>query len=169
AAKARQSRIEVDAAPIEPEEELLKRILVLMQPKETITNTLARLHRACKSSRPVGDEKIKALKNEIETITELTDLLLASGRHDIYTETYEDLLGDLRDQGLVPRNWQPITWYFQWSHHPDYHGPFNTSDMVNWVNEGYFDSGITLQQYRNGNAFGKGEYYKGEEILDVLN
>ncbi|KAI8319345.1 hypothetical protein GQ54DRAFT_265511 [Martensiomyces pterosporus] len=132
--KARESKEKQDKQQQSHEQGLSKRwdsvsnddiiiaIINLLQPRETILNALARIGgpkkkakkrwgkkakgKAADAEADADSEKEKERKNKIEELTELSDQAMARGMVNIYDESYEQLVRQMRIAGRVHDAWQ---------------------------------------------------------------
>ncbi|KAG4072572.1 hypothetical protein HA402_004661 [Bradysia odoriphaga] len=183
-----------------------RRILELMQPKETIKRSLQRL--GGKSAKMSSAERWKMKKAGIvdpnaALVTELTELtntiLTRMGNMDVYEETYEqihakyaaktqldatkpangasssandelDMYADnfdtkekmkldagssnkTNDAESVEASTE-VMWEFKWKQaDTQVHGPYSSSQMQQWVTEGYFKDGVFVKKFGQDSQF----------------
>ncbi|KNE72239.1 hypothetical protein AMAG_16721 [Allomyces macrogynus ATCC 38327] len=152
------------------EPDLLKAALGLLRPRETVARALARLNKQIE--RPTKRKKAAAqpavpesevsrhAREDVDLLTEIAGQLVELGKADVYEVSYEDMMADLRDEGLVDRAWVPehptrrkevVAFTYAWSGGDGAeHGPFSSEEMVAWAAQGFFANGIVVQKIVNG-------------------
>ncbi|KAI9609544.1 hypothetical protein H4Q26_007503 [Puccinia striiformis f. sp. tritici PST-130] len=101
------------------------------------------------------EEEIK-LDKRIEEITDLSSMLMGThGELDIYDMSHGSILGILKSEGLVPREWIPPSSnnniqeeiFYRFIQQPGssnpqenllVYGPFDKNTMISWAHQGFF-------------------------------
>ncbi len=48
-------------------------------------------------------------KKKIECLTDLSDKMMALGHFNVYDDTWEQILRNLKREGVVPEDWMPVS------------------------------------------------------------
>jgi CD2 antigen cytoplasmic tail-binding protein 2 len=85
-------------------------------------------------------------QSDIEIITHLASNLMSLGDTDVYSNTYEELVRNIRRSGIVDKDWDPpsadVKYEYKWDvpgsndSHP--FGPFSEEEMRSWFKASYF-------------------------------
>ncbi|KAK9720783.1 hypothetical protein K7432_003915 [Basidiobolus ranarum] len=127
------------------------------------------LNAESESPAQVAEEEKK--KKAIERMTDLCDRMMAAGDFNIYEQTYEQIVRSLRLEDKIPDDWVPGTqllppfseipevdmsddvatdvasndlWEYKWvgvENNDETYGPYPTSDMKSWKQQGFFYGG----------------------------
>ncbi|KAF9319915.1 hypothetical protein BG003_007760 [Podila horticola] len=196
--KIRQAQIEEKeaAASAMTETDIYLELVNILRPSESVVETLQRLGGGTKKSgakankkkswqknkqmdedKPVEavSEEDLARKKSIEKLTDLCDKMMALGHFDIYEETYEQMVRQLRRADLIADDWvigtpvrkpgeadlsmlndDPLlsssaSWEYKWANPPEgqpadeVHGPFSGAEMKSWTEQGFFSQGILVR------------------------
>ncbi|KAJ1966849.1 hypothetical protein IWQ62_002212 [Dispira parvispora] len=163
-------------------------LLELMQPRESVTRTLARLGKSSKPRKSNRGQSGKSSATDtsprdtqtIELITELCDQMMALGDFNIYQTTYEQMVRELRGQGLIPESWIPGTplkllastasptqsqsltstspkapatlWDYRYSVDTPVFEQFTWSDIMEWYQQGYFTGDVLVKTHGDPSA-----------------
>lgn len=156
--------------------EVLKSLIPLLQPAESILEALARLNKSKKAKtrrqnkhKKSGVDTVDSVESKaedaqeeertrmIDTITEAADLLLARGQTDVYDSERETLMRQYQrasgeqwiDEEQSPRQSDSKSWEYRWSDARDggdIHGPYDDGTMKAWNDAGYFGDGVEFRQ-----------------------
>ncbi|KAJ3370469.1 hypothetical protein GGF31_004058 [Allomyces arbusculus] len=165
--------------------DLLKAALGLLRPRETVARALARLNKQIerpskrstsskKAAKPAAPESevSRHAREDVDLLTEIAGQLVELGKADVYEASYEDMMADLRDEGLVDRAWTPehptrrkevVAFTYAWNGGDGTeHGPFSGEEMAAWAAQGFFTNGIVVQKLVNGVPSGEKVATTGE-------
>ncbi|KAF9307292.1 hypothetical protein BGZ74_007102 [Mortierella antarctica] len=207
--KTRQAQIEEKeaAASAMTETDIYLELVNILQPSESVVEALQRLGGGTKKSatkaskkkswqknkqmdedKPVEvvSEEEVARKKSIEKLTDLCDKMMALGHFDIYEESYEQVVRQLRRADLIADDWvigtpvrkpgeadlsmlddDPLlsssaSWEYKWANPPEgqpadeVYGPFSGAEMKSWTEQGFFSQGI-LARMVGDSTFEPGE------------
>lgn len=196
--KTRQAQIEEKeaAASAMTETDIYLELVNILRPSESVVEALQRLGGGTKKSGVKANKKKSWQKNKhmdedkpmevvseeevarkklIEKLTDLCDKMMALGHFDIYEETYEQVVRQLRRADLIADNWvvgtpvrkpgevdlsmlddDPLlsssaSWEYKWANPPEgepvdeVHGPFSGAEMKSWTEQGFFSQGILVR------------------------
>ncbi|KNE72454.1 hypothetical protein AMAG_16498 [Allomyces macrogynus ATCC 38327] len=172
------------------EPDLLKGALGLLRPRETVARALARLNKQIerpskrstsskKAAKPAAPESevSRHAREDVDLLTEIAGQLVELGKADVYEASYEDMMADLRDEGLVDRAWTPehptrrkeeVAFTYAWSGGDGAeHGPFAAEEMAAWAAQGFFANGIVVQKLVNGAPSGDKVTTTGDMFASV--
>ncbi|KAF9336442.1 hypothetical protein BG006_008723 [Podila minutissima] len=207
--KTRQAQIEEReaAASAMTEIDIYLELVNILRPSESVVEALQRLGGGTKKSaaktnkkkswqknkqmdedkpvEAVSEEEV-ARKKSIEKLTDLCDKMMALGHFDIYEETYEQVVRQLRRADLIADDWvigtpvrkpgevdllmlddDPLlsgsaSWEYKWVSPPEgqpadeVYGPFSGAEMKSWTEQGFFSQGI-LARMVGDSTFEPGE------------
>ncbi|KAG0082727.1 hypothetical protein BGZ93_004261 [Podila epicladia] len=207
--KTRQAEIEEKeaAASAMTETDIYQELVNILRPSESVVEALQRLGGGSKKSGAKANKKkswqknkqmdedkpVEALsedevarKKSIEKLTDLCDKMMALGHFDIYEQTYEQVVRQLRRAGLIADDWvvgtpvrkpgevdlsmlddDPLlsssaSWEYKWANPPEgqpadeVYGPFSGAEMKSWTEQGFFSQGILVRMVGD-NTFEPGE------------
>ncbi|KAF9170413.1 hypothetical protein BGX21_000863 [Mortierella sp. AD011] len=122
-----------------------------------------------------SEEEVKRRKS-IEKLTDLCDRMMARGHFDIYEETYEQIVRNLRRADIIPDDWvigtpvlrpgeqteamleddplfsTDVSWEYKWANPSEgqsaeeIFGPFSGPEMKSWNEQGFFSQGILARR-----------------------
>lgn len=128
---------------------LYSRMIPLVSESETVLKAIARYGNSMKRT-PKGVTNQMA-QDALNLLTRASNSLLLRGQVDIYEKTQKDLMQMLppssseekpKQQGegkdAVQSNETGIQWEYEGRQDRKVHGPFSTSDMLSWIQAGYF-------------------------------
>ncbi|XP_062518801.1 CD2 antigen cytoplasmic tail-binding protein 2-like [Corticium candelabrum] len=167
---------------------IVRGIVEMMKPGETVAKTLRRLGGSDKGKEGRANKRGKAYdlfaeefekdetKDQSESkelmfrLTELADQLVQLGYDDIYGDTYEKLSYQLRQENdqknsegetVSAISSSEVLWQYKWQKNDtDIHGPFSSSQMQEWMEKEYFKDGIWVKKIGDGNQ----EFYSSKRI-----
>ncbi|KAG0034570.1 hypothetical protein BGZ81_004114 [Podila clonocystis] len=196
--RTRQAQIEEKeaAASAMTETDIYLELVNILRPSESVVEALQRLGGGSKKSgakankkknwqknkqmdedkpvEAVSEEEV-ARKKSIEKLTDLCDKMMAMGHFDIYEQTYEQAVRQLRRADLIADDWvigtpvrkpgevdlsmlddDPLlsssaSWEYKWANPPEgqpadeVHGPFSGAEMKSWTEQGFFSQGILVR------------------------
>ncbi|KAG0039073.1 hypothetical protein BGZ82_009771 [Podila clonocystis] len=196
--RTRQAQIEEKeaAASAMTETDIYLELVNILRPSESVVEALQRLGGGSKKSgakankkkiwqknkqmdedkpvEAVSEEEV-ARKKSIEKLTDLCDKMMALGHFDIYEQTYEQAVRQLRRADLIADDWvigtpvrkpgevdlsmlddDPLlsssaSWEYKWANPPEgqpadeVHGPFSGAEMKSWTEQGFFSQGILVR------------------------
>lgn len=125
---------------IEPTQ-LYANMIPLVSESETVLKAIARYGNSMKRT-PKGDCNTMA-HDALNTLTTASNSLLLRGQVDIYEMTVQDLI-NLMPPEKIPADTlafdhtKDFQWEYEGRHDGKIHGPFTTSDMLAWIQAGYF-------------------------------
>lgn len=137
-------------------DDLYDTIIPLVSDTETIMEAIIRYGALLKrapgknTTTSSSSETMKAAKESLDTLTEVSNALLLQGQVDIYQMTRNQLLASTSrrsaNEALAAAapasnssgNKQVVMWEYQGSQDGQVHGLYSTKDMLNWINAGYF-------------------------------
>ncbi|CAG8534759.1 4931_t:CDS:2 [Ambispora gerdemannii] len=105
-------------------------------------------------------------KKDIERLTDLSDKMMALGHFNVYEDTWEEILRNLKTANY-PQNSSTTQqlasgvdfstqWEYKWtdSEEPaNIYGPFSSLDMKAWHEQGYFSQGILVRRAGSTDEF----------------
>lgn len=102
---AEQEREKQEQSEFPTMEHAMRPLAELMEPGESVLDTLQRLGAAAKRSGANGGTQERTA---FEQLTQLSSVLMTSfGQMNVYDEMYEGLVRMVRRAGLVPEDWDP--------------------------------------------------------------
>lgn len=155
-AKAKEEK-NLTAEKPQPLEEVLGRIIELLEPAETPMEALQQLN-LTKAKRTL--EK-RDRKERIYLITELCDQLMSKGFNEAYDMSREDFMRQyktecgveftqgtkrkLEDEDHDDAYYNDKRWLYRWKDETEVHGPFTSYEMQYWV-ENYFEGNVQVSE-----------------------
>ncbi|KAF9100070.1 hypothetical protein BGX29_006812 [Mortierella sp. GBA35] len=127
------------------------------------------------TAEPAESEDDIKRRRTIEKLTDLCDKMMAMGHFDVYEETYEQMVRNLRRADVIPDDWEVGTpvlkpgehleamldddpllsstaqWEYKWASPQEgqdadqVFGPFSSADMKSWSEQGFFSNGILVR------------------------
>eukprot|EP01114_Cavostelium_apophysatum_P014555 TRINITY_DN3806_c0_g1_i1.p1 TRINITY_DN3806_c0_g1~~TRINITY_DN3806_c0_g1_i1.p1 ORF type:complete len:328 (+),score=102.08 TRINITY_DN3806_c0_g1_i1:29-1012(+) len=154
-------------------EALKKKVLSLLEPKETVAGALKRLGK----DLPKGKQKVK-VTTPFDELTEAAHALLSNGFFSIYhlpkekiaaevaTKEDSDSEDDLpawkkerlaKEKAEAEKKLQPtskVMWEYKAANNGELFGPYTTQDMIAWRDMGYFvgDNVVEMRKVKNPHA-----------------
>ncbi|KAL1924345.1 uncharacterized protein VTP21DRAFT_7380 [Calcarisporiella thermophila] len=183
--------------------EILQIMLRILRPRETVLTALGRLgkgstaktkatprkpayKKSMQEDMPQKEETEEELqrKKDIETLTDMSDRMMSKGNFDVYDMSYEQVVRELRLQGIIPDDWVPgepldqssnkdvvagnkdarettsdAQWEYKWTQGEEVHGPFSSTEMKAWYDGGFFtDQSVQVRK------LGESQYKNIEEV-----
>ena len=151
-----------------------RRMLPLLQPGETVQQAIRRLghspNRSSKRTR-ASPPATTSTRQQMMQLIALADQLVTSGDMDAYEHTYEHLAFHLRSSDSTPRPAAPagvdmfaeeetpareqVSWHLRWEEGDEapVHGPFTTTQMIQWRDAGYFAGTAFVRQEGKEGSF----------------
>eukprot|EP00118_Oscarella_pearsei_P000120 m.4267 g.4267 ORF g.4267 m.4267 type:complete len:305 (+) comp10472_c0_seq1:38-952(+) len=153
---------------------LMKEILDILKPGETVSKALRRLggekkKRIVKSKYSLeeeGDENGKGKGDEDRSsllkLTGLADQLLGAGLQDIYSFSYEKMMYEVNQGGSEKLTTEEVLWYYKWENVDDAEvfGPYSSQQMMNWSEQDFFKSGVWVRKATDS----QGNFYTSKRI-----
>jgi CD2 antigen cytoplasmic tail-binding protein 2 len=132
------------------EEQLYAKILPLVSDTETVMKAIVRYGNLIKQNKSAAKGMAQT---SLDQLVEAASALMLKGNVDIYQTTRNQLVALLSTtkstttaQLLDEEKEQPLVqWEYQGSQDGQVHGPYSTSDMVEWTRAGYFTGASAVQ------------------------
>lgn len=130
-------------------EELYSKIVPLMSDSESVLQAVSRYggllkrhKKSSKGSNEADDSSVQAAQQALNDLTEAANALMLKGDVDIYQQTRTDLmklLPDTKPQAVKQdKEKQVVSWEYRGNQDGNCHGPYTTSQMLSWIQAGYF-------------------------------
>jgi len=123
--------------------ELLVELIPLLEPGETVAGAVRRVGRQLK-----GDKSVLPV---FESLTDVADALVRSGRAGVYEESREQLEEAQKPPRLMVKPDDARRWEYRAKDGKTY-GPYATQQILDWRTAGYFDGGVPMRPYAEPKA-----------------
>lgn len=165
-------------------------LLVLMRTGESVQRTIQRLGKnsrkvkQLKSKKEAVPDDLAIEQKDLLEVTSHADRLVLSGDMDVYQKTFEqmthllserkkeeeaasmDMFADEvninKDTAVEKQAPAGVRWEFKWENKDEakVFGPHTNDQMVKWVNDGYFDTGVWVRDMDKAG----GQFYNSKRM-----
>lgn len=161
----------------------------LLKPGESVQKAIQRLGKSTKLTHKgknvqggaeIDMSVIEEAKTNLSKLISLADSILHTGVMDIYEKTYEEInfhlknsIGDNKSLDMFGDDFEAkkddkkslndeVMWEFKWDNEENskVYGPHSSSEMLDWVNSGYFEAGVWVREIGKADA----QFYNSKRI-----
>ncbi|XP_065834915.1 CD2 antigen cytoplasmic tail-binding protein 2-like [Oscarella lobularis] len=157
--------------------DVMKEMLELLRPGETVTKALRRLGGSDKKKKKRNIRSKYSLEETDEDncdgddgdkvgllkLTELADRLLGAGHQDVYAFSYEKIAYEVKSGGGKEMGGSDeVNWYYKWENTDEAkaYGPYSSTQMMEWVDQDFFKNGVWVRKATDA----EGNFYSSKRI-----